>query len=77
MHRQYPQSTNQTAEQHQLKPRAIGTVQICVLNARSQEVLSKMPPQQLEHPVKGCRSSTSGKALEEKIDQIKHLQTGV
>jgi hypothetical protein len=36
-----------------------------------------MPPQQLEHPVKGCRSSTSGKALEEKIDQIKHLQTGV
>jgi len=59
--------------QHHVKPRAIGTVQIWVLNALSQEVLSKMPSQQLEHPVKGCLSSTSGKALEEKIQSDQAL----
>jgi hypothetical protein len=50
-----------------LKPRAIGTVQIWVLNALSQEVMRRKPSQLFEHPVKGCLSSRSGKALEEKI----------
>jgi hypothetical protein len=35
------------------KPHAIGTVQTQVLNALNQEVLSKTPSQQLEHPIKG------------------------
>jgi hypothetical protein len=53
MHRQTPKAPNKTAGQHQLKPRAIGTVQIWVLNALGQEVLSRKPSQQFDHPVKG------------------------
>lgn len=41
------------AGQVQPKPRAIGTVQIWVLNALGKEVLSKSPSQQFEHPSKG------------------------
>jgi hypothetical protein len=54
------------AGQNHIKPRAIGTVQIQVLNALSQEVLSKTPSQQFEHPIKGRLSSRWGQALEEK-----------
>jgi hypothetical protein len=49
------------------KPRAIATVQIWVLNWLGQEVLSKSPSQQFDHPVKGWISSRSEKALKEKI----------
>jgi hypothetical protein len=35
------------------KPRAIGTVQIQVLNLPSQGVLSRTPSQQFDHPMKG------------------------
>jgi hypothetical protein len=52
--------------QHHVKPRAIGTVQIWVLNALSQEVLSRKPSQQFEYPIKGVLSSRSGEALKEK-----------
>jgi hypothetical protein len=52
--------------QHHIKPRAIGTVQIWVLNALGQEVLSRKPSQQFEYPIKGVLSSRTRKALEEK-----------
>jgi hypothetical protein len=52
--------------QHHIKPRAIGTVQIWVLNALAQEVLSRKPSQQFEYPIKGVLSSRTRKALEEK-----------
>jgi hypothetical protein len=63
--------------QVQPKPRAIGTVQIQVVNVLSQEVLSRKPSQQFEYPIKGVLSSRSGEALKEKINQINNLQTGV
>jgi hypothetical protein len=59
--------------QDHIKPRAIGAVQIQVLNLLSQEVLSKTPSQQFEHPVKGCLSSKTGKALEEKTQSDQQL----
>ena len=46
--------------------RAIGKIQIQVLNALSQEVLSRKPSQQFEYPIKGVLSSKSRDALEEK-----------
>ncbi len=52
--------------QLRIKPRSIGTVQIQVLNWRSQEVLSRKPSQQFEYPIKGVLSSISREALEEK-----------
>jgi hypothetical protein len=52
--------------QHHIKPHAIGTVQIWVLNALGQEVLSRKPSQPFEYPIKGVLSSRTRKALEEK-----------
>jgi hypothetical protein len=63
--------------QHRIKPHAIGTVQIWVLNALGQEVLSRKPSQQFEYPIKGVLSSRTRKALEEKSNQVNHLQTGI
>jgi hypothetical protein len=58
---------------HQIKPRAIGTVQIWVLNALGQEVLSRNPSQQFEYPIKGGLSSRTREALEEKIQSDQSL----
>jgi hypothetical protein len=59
--------------QHHLKPRAIGMVQIQVLNGLSQEVLSRKPSQQFEYPIKGVLSSRTRKALEEKNQSDQQL----
>ena len=52
--------------QQHIKPHAIGTVQIWVLNALGQEVLSKKPSQEFEYPIKEGLSSRTREALEEK-----------
>ena len=59
--------------QHHIKPRAIGTVQIQVLNVLSQEVLSRKPSQQFEYPIEGVLSSRTGKALDEKTQSDQQL----
>ena len=58
---------------HHVNPHAIGTVQIWVLNALSQEVLSRKPSQQFEYPIKGVLSSRTRKALEEKNQSDQQL----
>jgi hypothetical protein len=59
--------------QQHIKPHAIGTVQIQVLNWLSQEVLSRKPSQQFEHPIKVVLSSRTRKALEEKTQSDQQL----
>jgi hypothetical protein len=59
------------------KPRAIGTVQIQVLNGLSQEVLSRKPSQQFDHPLKGYFLQERRKLWKKEINQINNLQTGV
>jgi len=59
--------------QQHIKPHAIGTVKIQVLNWLSQEVLSRKPSQQFEHPIKGVLSSRTRKALEEKTQSDQQL----
>jgi hypothetical protein len=63
--------------QHHLKPRAIGMVQIQVLNGLSQEVLSRKPSQQFDHPLKGYFLQERRKLWKKEINQINNLQTGV
>jgi hypothetical protein len=59
--------------QQHIKPHAIGTVQIWVLNALGQEVLSKKPSQEFEYPIKEGLSSRTREALEEKNQSDQQL----
>jgi hypothetical protein len=52
-------------------------VQIQVLNGLSQEVLSRKPSQQFDHPLKGYFLQERRKLWKKEINQINNLQTGV